>query len=65
LGKKTVLTPASKGSETLRTTVPVNIVRQFNLKAKDNLDWSLKVEDGKMVIAIKPVITVKPSEEAP
>ena len=65
MGKKTVLTPASKGSETLRTTVPVNIVRQFNLKAKDNLDWSLKVEDGKMVIAIKPVITVKPSEEAP
>ncbi len=54
MGKKTVLTPSSKDGETLRTTVPVNIVRQFNLKAGDKLDWSLKIEDGKMNISVKP-----------
>lgn len=58
MGKKTVLTPAMKGSETLRATVPVSIVRQFNLKARDKLDWSLEVEDGEMVIAVKPVKVV-------
>lgn len=55
MGKKTILTPAKKGSETLRTTVPMDIVRPLNLKAGDKLDWSLTVENGKMVIAVKPV----------
>ncbi len=63
MGKKTILTPARKGSVTLRATVPVDIVRSLKLKAGDELDWSLKVEDGKMGIDVKPVIAVKPREK--
>lgn len=63
MGKKTVLTPARKGSVTLRVTVPVDIVRPLKLKAGDEFEWSLKVENGKMGIDVKPVIAVKPREE--
>ncbi len=40
----------------LRTTVPASIVKQFNLKDGDKLDWTLKVEDGELIIVIKPLM---------
>jgi len=55
LGKKTVLGPATKKGESLRTTVPVSIVRQFNLKVGDKLDWSLIAKDDDMIIVVRPV----------
>ena len=58
LGNKTVLTPAKKGSESLRATVPVNIVRQFNFKAGDKFDWSLVVKDGKIGVEIYFIKTI-------
>lgn len=55
MGKKTVLTPATKKGESLRTTVPVSIVRQFNLKVGDKLDWALIAKDNDMIIVVRPV----------
>ena len=34
-------------SESLRTTVPAHIARQFKLKAGDRLAWEMVVEDGR------------------
>lgn len=54
MGTKTVLTKASTKGNSLRITVPVSIVRQFDLQEGDSLDWTLKVKDNKLVIEVKP-----------
>lgn len=48
----TALVPTGSGS--LRTTVPKWIVKQFNLKAGEKLEWGLIVKDNKMVIEVSP-----------
>jgi hypothetical protein len=35
----------------------MSIVKQFNLKTGDKLDWSFNVKNGEMVIEVKPVKT--------
>ena len=42
-------------SESLRTTVPAHIARQFKLKAGDRLAWEMVVEDGGLKIIVSPV----------
>jgi len=54
-GETTILTYASSKSKSLRTTIPFFIVKQFNLKASDQLDWTIKAEDGELIIVVKPV----------
>lgn len=57
MGEITTLTKAATKTTSLRTTVPASIARQFNLKEKDKLDWTLRAEDGTMVIVVKPIET--------
>jgi len=54
-GITTTLSLAKTKSISLRTTVPMSIVKQFNLEAGDKLSWKLKVEEGELVITVKPV----------
>lgn len=56
MGEKTTLAVATTGKESLRTTMPIAMIRHFNLKAGDKLDWDFYIKDGKMVIIVKPVI---------
>lgn len=53
-GEKTTLTKASPKTESLRTTVPFSIVKQFGLKEKDELYWKLGVVNGELGISVKP-----------
>jgi len=55
LGETTTLTPATTKSTSMRATVPMSIIKQFNLKAGDKLSWKLKVSEGELVIIVKPV----------
>jgi hypothetical protein len=55
LGEITYLTKATSKSPSLRTTVPISIVKQFGLTEDDKLDWILKAEGGELVIVIKPI----------
>jgi bifunctional DNA-binding transcriptional regulator/antitoxin component of YhaV-PrlF toxin-antitoxin module len=55
LGKKTKLTTAVAKSASLRTTVPMSVVKQFDLKLGDELDWAFEVIDGKMAIVVRPI----------
>jgi hypothetical protein len=55
MGEQTTLTVATTGKESLRTTVPMSIVRNFKLKAGDKLDWNFDVKDGKMIIVVQPI----------
>jgi len=57
MGETTTLTKAATNTTSLRTTVPASIIRQFKLENGDRLDWSLKVENGEMVIEVKPLKT--------
>lgn len=52
--ERTNLVLANK-SESLRTTIPVSIVRQFGLSVKDQIEWNLEVIDNKMKIIITPI----------
>ena len=55
MGEITTLTKAAPKTISLRTTVPANIVRQFKMREGDKLDWTLEVQDGKMVIVVTPI----------
>jgi len=55
IGETTTLTPATTRSTSMRATVPMSIIKQFNLQAGDKLSWKLKIEDGELVIIVKPL----------
>lgn len=55
MGERTILTKATPKSNSLRTTVPIFIVKQFGLNEGDMLDWELAVVDGELSIIVKPV----------
>jgi len=55
VGETTTLTPATTKSMSMRTTVPMSIIKQFNLQAGDKLSWKLKVENGELVISVRPL----------
>jgi len=57
-GETTTLTKASTKTQSLRTTVPAGIVKQFNLKVKDKLEWKIKAENkGKLIVVVTPIST--------
>ncbi|MGA7541723.1 MAG: AbrB family transcriptional regulator [Nitrososphaeraceae archaeon] len=41
----------------LRTTIPMFIVKQWRLKAGDKLDWSLEARKDELVILVKKAET--------
>jgi antitoxin component of MazEF toxin-antitoxin module len=55
MGEITYLTKATSKGESLRTTVPMSLVKQFGLTEDDKLDWILKAEGGELIINIKPI----------
>jgi bifunctional DNA-binding transcriptional regulator/antitoxin component of YhaV-PrlF toxin-antitoxin module len=54
-GETTVLTRATSKSESLRTTVPAGIARQFRLKEGDQLEWVIESRKNKLVIIVTPI----------
>jgi hypothetical protein len=55
-GEVTIIASATPKSQSLRTTIPLGIVRQFGLKEKQRLNWTIKISDNEMVIVVKPVV---------
>jgi len=62
MGEITFLNKSASKSESLRTTVPFSIVKQFGLTEYDKLEWMLKVEGGELIIQVKPIKTSNQSE---
>lgn len=54
VGSKTIISKATTTGESLRTTIPIGIAKQFELKEGDKLDWTLKAENGKLIVIVKP-----------
>jgi hypothetical protein len=53
MGEVTTLAKNSPNFASLRTTIPMNMVRQWNLKPGSKLDWSWEVANGEMVIVVR------------
>ncbi len=51
----TTLTLAASKKASLRTTVPMSVVKHFGLKQGDKIEWSFEVKDGDIVVVIKPI----------
>ncbi|HIP25199.1 MAG TPA: AbrB/MazE/SpoVT family DNA-binding domain-containing protein [Archaeoglobus profundus] len=55
MGEITTLTKATSKSKSLRTTIPIGIVKQFNLSEGDKLSWEIRAEGGELIIVVKPI----------
>jgi bifunctional DNA-binding transcriptional regulator/antitoxin component of YhaV-PrlF toxin-antitoxin module len=55
MGEITNLNKAASKTESLRTTVPQSIVKQFGLTEYDKLEWILKAESDEIIIQVKPI----------
>ncbi|MDF2956585.1 MAG: hypothetical protein OD814_000207 [Candidatus Alkanophagales archaeon MCA70_species_1] len=55
MGETTVITRATSKSKSLRTTIPMGIVKQFNLSEGDKLNWEIRAEGGELIIVVKPL----------
>ncbi len=58
-GQETTLTKANVSSNSLRTTVPMGIIKQFDLKEGDKLSWKIEIKDGKLAVIIEPLKEVE------
>ncbi len=55
-GQMTSLTRANKNSESLRTTVPSSVIKQFDLKEGDKLKWWFESNKrGGILIRMEPI----------
>jgi hypothetical protein len=55
VGENTVATKASSKFASLRTTIPMSIVRQWKLKNGDKLEWEWRVIEGQMTLVVSKV----------
>ena len=53
MGEISTLVINAPGHASLRTTVPMNIVRQWELKAGDKLEWSWEARDNDMIVVVR------------
>jgi hypothetical protein len=53
MGEETTLSLNSSKRSSLKTTVPMSLVKQWDLKIGDKLDWVIKICDGELVAVIK------------
>lgn len=54
MGFTTTIAKASTKVKSFRTTVPAGIMSQFDLKEGDKLDWTLKADNGEIIIIVEP-----------
>jgi bifunctional DNA-binding transcriptional regulator/antitoxin component of YhaV-PrlF toxin-antitoxin module len=54
-GEATKLTKANNKSHSLRTTVPVGIVKQFDLAEGDQLLWQILADEGQIILHVRPL----------
>jgi bifunctional DNA-binding transcriptional regulator/antitoxin component of YhaV-PrlF toxin-antitoxin module len=53
MGETTTLALNAPKKASLRTTIPMFIVRQWGLKPGDKLDWSLEARKNEMIILVR------------
>ena len=56
LGEITTLTKNTKNFASLKTTIPISMVRQWNLQSGDKLDWSWQSVNNEIVIMVRKAV---------
>lgn len=56
MGEQTSLVKYTNDKKSLRTSVPMSIIKNWNLKAGDKIDWSWEAHKGKMVVRVTKAI---------
>ena len=60
MGETTALSLNNKNKASLKTTVPMFIVKQWNLKAGEEVEWALEVcKDGELVATVRKAVSHK------
>jgi hypothetical protein len=49
----------NKQKKSLRTTIPMTLVNQWDLTENDYLEWTFKAVEGKMVVEIDKAVLMK------
>ena len=53
MSEKTKLFLADRSKLSLRTTIPISIVKQWDLTKDDYLDWSWEIHKGEQVMIVR------------
>ena len=56
MGEQTSLVKYANDKKSLRTSVPMSIIKNWNLKAGDKIDWSWEAHKGKMVVRVTKAV---------
>ena len=62
MGEITTLALNAPNKASLRTTIPMFIVKQWRLKAGDKLDWSLESRKNEVTIVVRMAESKKKKE---
>jgi len=60
----TTIASAQSKSNSLRTTIPASIIRQFGLSKGDQLTWDLEPRDAQIIVVVRPLKSEKGAETA-
>ena len=55
-GEITTVTVNSSKRKSLRSTIPMSVVKNMGLKVGDNISWKYEIRDGEIVTTIRKVI---------
>lgn len=55
LGEITTLSLAAPKKASLRTTVPMGVVKTFGLNAGDELEWTMTAKEDKLIVIVRPI----------
>ena len=55
MGEITVTTRASSKFASLRTTIPMAVVKQWKLNEGDKLEWEWEARNGEMILKVTKV----------
>jgi hypothetical protein len=55
VGEITTISRASSNFASLRTVIPMSIIKQWKLKEGDKLEWEWQVLKGEMILVINKV----------
>lgn len=55
MGEITSVTINAPGKPSLKTTIPISMVRQFGIKQGDQLEWSITALKGELVMLVRKV----------
>lgn len=53
--QKTTLHRANDSSSSLRTTVPISIIKQFGLNEGDQISWRFQARKNQLIVEVTPI----------